>query len=135
MSDAITAIYVRVAHKDNFAIACQKNILLDYAVKHGYMNCKCYEDNGYSGLTLDRPAIKALEDEIRAGRIQRVIAFNISRIARDTGGYLKWIRFLSRYNVELISMDYPMTAEMNEILSYVEKVKTALLSADSLKAM
>jgi len=51
-------------------------------------------DDGYSGTNFDRPGVKALLDEVRAGNIQCIIVKDLSRFGRnyiDIGDYLEQI--------------------------------------------
>jgi DNA invertase Pin-like site-specific DNA recombinase len=83
MNVPITAIYCRVACKDDDVIACQESMLRQYADNHGYGNIKIYADNGFSGTNLDRPAFKRLHEDIASGIIGVVIVKDIARISRN----------------------------------------------------
>jgi len=51
-------------------------------------------DDGYSGTNFDRPGVKSLLDEVRAGNIQCIIVKDLSRFGRnyiDIGDYLEQI--------------------------------------------
>lgn len=51
-------------------------------------------DDGYSGTNFDRPGVKTLLDEVRAGNIQCIIVKDLSRFGRnyiDIGDYLEQI--------------------------------------------
>ncbi len=51
-------------------------------------------DDGYSGTNFDRPGVKALLEEVRAGNIQCIIVKDLSRFGRnyiDLGDYLEQI--------------------------------------------
>jgi len=51
-------------------------------------------DDGYSGTNFDRPGVKALLEEVRAGNIQCIIVKDLSRFGRnyiDIGDYLEQI--------------------------------------------
>ncbi len=51
----ITAIYCRVACKDDDVIFSQERYLRDYARKQGFKNIYVYADNGCNGLDFNRP--------------------------------------------------------------------------------
>ena len=42
-----------------------------------------YDDGGYSGGTLERPALKRLLVDIEAGRIDMVVVYKIDRLTRS----------------------------------------------------
>ena len=57
----ITALYCRLSKDDgtnseSMSISTQKDMLMSFAKQNGFINCKYYVDDGYSGTTSDRPA-------------------------------------------------------------------------------
>ena len=42
-----------------------------------------YDDGGFSGGNLERPALKRLLDDIRAGKIDIVVVYKVDRISRS----------------------------------------------------
>ena len=66
----ITALYERLSHDDERAgesvsIENQKQILEDYAHKHGFQNIRHFTDDGVRGTTFKRPGLDAMLEEIR----------------------------------------------------------------------
>lgn len=60
-SHGITALYERLSRDDDNAgesnsIVHQKQMLEDYAMKHGFTNLVHFTDDGWSGATFDRPS-------------------------------------------------------------------------------
>lgn len=106
-SEKMTAIYCRVARTDDYALETQKDYLFRYAEEHGFGNAEVYADNGYSGLSFDRPALLALEADIQAGKVQRVIVKDLSRITRDYIAADAWISKLIANGVAVITTDCP----------------------------
>lgn len=100
----ITAIYCRVACKDDGAIALQETILRDYAQKQGYGNVSVYADNGCNGLSFDRPAFARMERDIRDGRISTVIVKSLCRLSRNYLDLYKWIGDMRQRGVSFISV-------------------------------
>src|SRR5882672_7696476 len=41
-----------------------------------------YDDGGFSGATMDRPALQQLLDDIAAGRVDTVVVYKIGRLPR-----------------------------------------------------
>lgn len=65
-------------------------MLTDYCLKHGYRIFDIYVDDGYSGLTFQRPDFARLLHDIDAGFIDMVMTKDLSRLGRDyimTGYY------------------------------------------------
>src|SRR5690242_1324160 len=48
-----------------------------------------YDDGGYSGGNLDRPALKRLVADIEAGSIDVVVVYKIDRLSRSLTDFLK----------------------------------------------
>jgi Resolvase, N terminal domain len=43
-----------------------------------------YDDGGHSGASLDRPALKKLLTDVRAGKIAIVVVYKVDRLTRST---------------------------------------------------
>lgn len=115
------ALYCRVAQEDQLAIDQQKERLRCFAAEQGYGDPASYLDNGASGLCFDRPALSQLEADIRAGQFDAVIVHDISRIRRDYFKTDKWMEWLERQGVRLVTAGQPVDAEpMNVIHEAVE---------------
>lgn len=101
-----TAIYCRVARKDDEALASQESLLRRYAEKNGYENVTVYSDNGYVGLNYDRPAFKQLQADIKSGKIRTVLVKDISRITRNGFDLHEWVfkHQQEKFGVKLISV-------------------------------
>ena len=106
-SNKQTALYCRTAHDCDFGIENQKNNLVNYAKAHGYTNLVIYIDNGFSGVTLDRPAFKMLQADIKAGVVSTVIVKSVSRVARNCFVLEQWIDKTTDMGVEVISLTEP----------------------------
>ena len=84
----VTACYERLSVDDRLegesnSIANQKKILERYCREHGYSGIRHYQDDGYSGVTFDRPGFQAMLADIKAGKISRVVVKDMSRFGRD----------------------------------------------------
>ena len=113
-----TALYCRTALADAESIARQRESLRRFAGEKGFTNLTYYEDDGFSGLDLARPAFLRLEQEIRDGKIARVIASDLARLGRDTAEVVRWLVWLRRHGVELTLLDGP---DLNPLLAGLEK--------------
>lgn len=105
-ADKSNAIYCRVACADDCALASQRDYLIRFAGERGYGNITVYANNGYSGVNFDRPALARLETDIKAGKVQRVIVKDLSRITRDYPAADDWIDRLIASGVALVTADY-----------------------------
>lgn len=103
--EGLTAIYCRVACADEYAIEAQKAYLCRYAEEHSYENIRIYADNGYIGLNFDRPGFSALEADIQAGKVKKVLIKDLSRLTRDYVAANAWIDRLIASGVALVMAD------------------------------
>ena len=96
-----TAIYCRLSREDgdkveSNSIASQRAICEDYIARHDDLEivCEPFVDDGYSGVSFNRPNFKKLEDAIRKGAIDCIVVKDLSRFSRnyiDGGRYLEKI--------------------------------------------
>lgn len=63
-----------------------------------------YDDGGFSGGNLERPALKRLIDDIAAGRIDMVVVYKIDRLSRSLSDFIRLIDTLDRYGVSFVSV-------------------------------
>jgi len=103
--DKLTAVYCRVAQPDDFATHMQKVHMRQFAESQGYNGVVYYLDNGYSGLSFERPAFLKMQKDIQAGKIQRVIVNSLSRIGRDCFKVHSWLKETQRMGIEILSLD------------------------------
>lgn len=100
MSEKIfrTAIYARLSKEDgdkeeSNSIVSQKEICRKYISEHEDLKLvKIYVDDGYSGVSADRPGFIEMLDAVRSKKIDAVICKDLSRFARnyiDGGKYLE----------------------------------------------
>lgn len=93
------AIYCRLSREDgdkveSNSIASQKAICEDFIARHEDIElvCEPFIDDGYSGVSFNRPRFKQLEDAIRKGSIDCIVVKDLSRFSRnyiDAGRYLE----------------------------------------------
>lgn len=88
--DSMIAIYLRVS-TDKQEVKAQRHAINQWCEAQGYdrTTLREYADEGLSGATFDRPAFKALLSDIAAGRVSKVITFELTRLSRDFLGLLK----------------------------------------------
>lgn len=111
LNNEITALYCRLSKEDkqngeSMSIGTQKEMLMDYAGKNGFKNCKYYVDDGYSGTNSDREAFQEMLDDIRDGKVAIVITKDQSRLGRnyiETGTYMEI--FFPEHGVRYIAIN------------------------------
>ena len=63
-----------------------------------------YDDGGFSGGTLERPALRRLQADIEAGRIDIVVVYKIDRLSRSLMDFAKLVEVFDRHNVTFVSV-------------------------------
>lgn len=96
------AIYCQLAKKDFWEMRKQKQELRQFAKNLGYDDFSIYVDNGYSGLTLDRPAFSKLDKAVRNGEIDTIIMRDFSRIGRNYVVIGEWLESIKNLDVDLL---------------------------------
>jgi predicted site-specific integrase-resolvase len=63
-----------------------------------------YDDGGFSGGTLERPALKRLLADIEAGLIDVVVVYKIDRLSRSLMDFSRLVEVFDRQNVTFVSI-------------------------------
>ena len=88
-TNKITALYCRLSQEDerlgeSLSIENQKTTLLQYARDHRLPNPTFFVDDGYSGVSFDRPGFQAMLAEMEAGRVVNCVTKDLSRLGRNS---------------------------------------------------
>ena len=104
--DKMTAYYYRAAYiNTDLYLDNQMYRLLHHTTTNGVTACALYVDNGFSGLSLDRPALNELQMAMAQGRIGKIVVTDISRISRDTGHTLLFLEYAAKYDIGIETVD------------------------------
>src|SRR5215510_10693713 len=57
---------------------------------------KAYDDGGFSGATMDRPALQRLLADIAAGRVDTIVVYKIDRLTRSLADFAKIVEILDK---------------------------------------
>src|ERR1700736_576735 len=63
-----------------------------------------YDDGGFSGATMDRPALQQLLADITAGRIDTVVVYKIDRLTRSLADFAKIVEILDAKGASFVSV-------------------------------
>jgi site-specific DNA recombinase len=63
-----------------------------------------YDDGGWSGGSLDRPALRRLLVEVEHGRIDIVVVYKVDRLTRSLADFAKIVDTFDRYGVSFVSV-------------------------------
>lgn len=106
----ITALYVRVStdfqFEEGYSIEAQEQKLKQWCDIKDYANYQVYQDGGWSGSNLDRPAMKKLISDIMNHKVKRVVVYKLDRLSRSQKDTLFLLEELFiPNNVEFFSMN------------------------------
>lgn len=81
------ALYVRVSTqeqaREGYSIGEQIERLQKYADAMGWTIFKTYTDAGFTGANTDRPALKELIQDVKDGKIGKVVVYKLDRLSRS----------------------------------------------------
>jgi DNA invertase Pin-like site-specific DNA recombinase len=63
-----------------------------------------YEDGGYTGANLERPALRALMEDIESGQVDCVVVYKVDRLSRSLLDFARLIGMFEQYGVSLVSV-------------------------------
>lgn len=112
----IIAIYCRVSTDEQaefgYSIDEQKRLLEEWCKANDYIIYKCYSDRGISGKNIkDRPALKELLSDAKAGKFDMVISWKINRVSRKLEDVLKIVSLLEKNNITFKSYSEPFETD------------------------
>jgi DNA invertase Pin-like site-specific DNA recombinase len=86
-----------------------------------------YDDGGYTGANLDRPALRRLLADIAADRIDCVLVYKVDRLSRSLLDFARLMEIFERRQVSLVSITQPLNTTgslgrltLNILLSFAE---------------
>ena len=63
-----------------------------------------YDDGGFAGGNMDRPALQRLMADIEAGKIDSVIVYKVDRLSRSLLDFAKIVETFDRYHISFVSV-------------------------------
>src|SRR5882762_3997276 len=108
----MAAIYARVSseqQREENTIASQTASLIEFAKGHDLEVPEewVFEDEGYSGATLERPGLERVRDLAAEGQIQVVLAYSPDRLSRKYAYQILLIEEFARHGVETVFVKSP----------------------------
>lgn len=99
------AIYCRVSTQDQVREGhslseqeCRLRKLCDYKE---YQIVDIYVDEGISAKDTNRPQFQRMLDDVKSGRINRIVAYKLDRVTRSIRDLEELVQFLETYNCSL----------------------------------
>lgn len=110
-TEKITALYCRLSQEDenkgdSNSIQNQRAILEKYAKDNGFENIQIFVDDGYSGVSFNRPDFQRLLEMMEQGKVSTLITKDLSRLGRnyiEVGNYTEML--FPRWNVRYIAVN------------------------------
>jgi len=110
-TEKITALYCRLSQEDenkgdSNSIQNQRAILEKYAKDNGFENIQIFIDDGYSGVSFNRPDFQRLLEMMEQGKVATLITKDLSRLGRnyiEVGNYTEML--FPRWNVRYIAVN------------------------------
>ena len=86
-----------------------------------------YDDGGYTGGNLDRPALQKLLHDIQQGQIDCVLVYKVDRLSRSLLDFARLMEIFERHHVCLVSVTQPLNTTtslgrltLNILLSFAQ---------------
>src|SRR6185437_14387732 len=105
------AIYTRQSVEENPAgsftsLDAQKEYCRNFVMSRGgegWQSCPDkYDDPGFSGKNMDRPALQRLLSDAYQGKFQIVVAYKFDRLTRNTKDFLTMLDFFEKHGVAFV---------------------------------
>ena len=94
---------------------------------------RVFADDGFSGATLDRPALEALRDAVAAGAVETVLAWSVDRLSRNFAHQMLLQEEFARHGARIVFVQEPDDAtpqgmllrQMLSVISEYERTQIA----------
>ena len=83
-----------------------------------------YDDGGFSGGNMERPALKKLLDDIAAKRVHTVVVYKVDRLTRSLADFAKIVEQFDKQGISFVSI----TQQFNTTTSMGRLTLNVLLS-------
>ena len=135
-SEVRCAVYTRKSSEEGLeqsfnSLEAQREACVAYiqSQKHeGWIEAKeSYDDGGYSGGNMERPALGCLLNDVRAGKIGIIVVYKVDRLTRSLSDFAKIIDVFDSHQVSFVSVtqQFSTTTSMgrltlNVLLSFAQ---------------
>lgn len=97
------ALYIRVSTEEQAlngdSLRTQKEELTKYALANHFHITGIYEDDGFSATNLKRPALQKMLEDVKKGKINRILITKLDRLSRGVRNYYKILDVLDENDV------------------------------------
>src|SRR5258708_9290020 len=86
-----------------------------------------YDDGGFSGGSMERPALEKLLDAVRARQIDVIVVYKVDRLTRSLADFAKLVELFDEHRVSFVSVTQPFNTTtsmgrltLNVLLSFAQ---------------
>jgi DNA invertase Pin-like site-specific DNA recombinase len=83
-----------------------------------------YDDGGFSGGNTERPALRRLLEDVRAGKVDVIVVYKVDRLTRSLADFAKLVELFDQHQVSFVSV----TQQFNTTTSMGRLTLNVLLS-------
>ena len=107
------AIYTRVSTEHGLeqefnSLDAQREASEAYIKSQAHEGWRClparYDDGGFSGGSMERPALQRLLSDIRARRIDVIVVYKVDRLTRSLADFAKLVELFDAHGVSFVSV-------------------------------
>src|SRR6266852_2743771 len=130
------AIYTRKSTEDGLnqpfnTLEAQREAAEAYILSQRHLGwtviAEQYDDGGYTGGNLERPALQKLLTDLKAGTIDCVLIYKVDRLSRSLLDFARLMEIFERQGVSLVSVTQPLNTTsslgrltLNILLSFAQ---------------
>lgn len=106
---------------------CKQYIRVQYG-DEAADNALVYEDEGFSGGTLERPQFKKMMTDAKTRHFKAIVVYRLDRISRNIGDFAKLIEQLNSMKIDFISIkeQFDTSSPMGRAMMYISSVFSQL---------
>ena len=127
------AIYTRKSSEEGLEQAfntldAQREACVSYIQSQKHEGWKAlpdlYDDGGFSGGSMERPALKRLMNDIKTGKVKTIVVYKVDRLTRSLADFAKLVELFDQHGVTFVSV----TQQFNTTTSMGRLTLNVLLS-------
>lgn len=112
-SDIRCAVYTRKSSEEGLeqafnSLHAQRDACLAYIQSQRHEGWRAlpahYDDGGFSGGTLERPALRRLLDDIRQRKVDLIVIYKVDRLTRSLADFAKLVDLFNTHSVSFVSI-------------------------------
>ena len=105
-------LYARVStDMQSSGLDAQLRALRQYCIGRGIEKYQIYADENQSGAKSSRPQLDLMMEMVKAGQVEKVIVYSLSRLGRSTTHLLKCMDEMNKAGCKFVSMSEHLETE------------------------